>query len=330
MIKIIAIALPILLILSACGSQQDVFMPPTSARAADVQLILAVDLSLEPVFFSAAEDFAARASAISDGELSIHVEWLYNPSQALEHGDIQMAFLKSDDQSLPDIYFEAVSMPFLYSNYSHFTNIINNTRILNMITHGSLDSIEARPIAGFYRPANRLVTIWPLEEYHFLSEAMIALNPQSRSSDALQAIGATILPIYSPQERAELIMSGDIQGAEFTLAELLDIQWIGQELHVTDIGHDLSPVWLFADDDTLRSLTPLQRAYITESSAYLFNTIDGSFLAEDRRYRTSLEGYNFLFTGYFAPIRLEMLHRLESMPEYLVSSAQRFMLEVVN
>lgn len=283
------------LLLCACSTPQAIgespvplALPPdeTSARQTLVFLLASTE---DPLFREGAELFAEKVSLLTDGLLTIELRTSVDPVSDYRAGRGALIYLDSRRNSDFCTDFALLSTPLRYRDYESFSMALNSRKVSELLNDRLEQERATRLLAAFHQGSNCLVASQPLSGGALPADAedaeaappLAAVRPVPGVGEVLQASGLQVVVAADPHERLLLLEDASALVAEFTPAEMLEIDW--QDLAVYPIltGHSIAPRWLAIGSAAWSSLPANQQAAVQEAVACLFPVIDGGFLAEE-------------------------------------------------
>ena len=231
-----------------------------------------------------AERFAARVSELSGGMLEIEVQSGFPDHETVASGEADFAFLSNIQMAQANSLFGMLSLPFTYDDYNHMSIALNSEEMLTLLTD-RLAGTNLLPMMAHYNGTSCLVTnrgeLRVPSDFRDLAIAMRTDNAEKIRM--FEVLGARVLP-YSHTSLVpmlgqeveilpdDLTKPGDlvtIDTIEVDLEQALQLLSDPDSLYLIRTFHNLSPLWLVANQEAFASLSAWEQAVVREGLAGL-------------------------------------------------------------
>lgn len=321
--RLAALLCALLLVSCTAAPEQDVSAPaarPDIEPPARQSMIFLVDSGADAAYGEAAQLFADTVSSLTDGMFTVEVRRSVSAVADYHKGEGDLVFVDSRRDSGFSSDFAVLSEPLRYTDYDQFTMALNAQSLLGFLNDGLEDNgRNTTLLAAFYLGADYFVTARPLSR-----GGLAATQPEETEEDvdddseegdeerpvaALRSgsvmapfvAGMGLEPVIEPSLSTRLydLVDGSIVVAEFTLEELVRIDWQDSDLNLILSDHNMTPAWLAVSSERWAHLPEQYQAVVQETVAYLFPVVDGEFRArQDTQVALMREGGVTVDSGF--------------------------------
>lgn len=278
--------------------------------SADTRYIL-VEQGADPLLLEAAAYLAERLSG------GLAVEEARFPHKELHRDDVVLILLDGGAHSNWCSSFQLLSLPFLYTDYDHYTMALNSKPVQEHVAK-ELAGKNSVPLAAFYGGSDFLLSRVNLDDPASLvgtvvdgesfpdpeSIPLLLARSYSVNRAAYEKAGAMVQTEPSRSLRIQKLKENTAQIAEFSFAEPLSPSDLPiDELFFTRSWQSTRTYWLLADSGYYDSLSPSKRAELKEAVAALFPRIDKAILQKEDNVAKQLVDNRVILSRDFSKTR---------------------------
>jgi len=322
-LRLVATALAVLILLSACTTQPvhnmetlpAPFFPPVWEIQHSPEIVLAVYRNADNTLIEAARYFAGQIEARTNGGLTARVELTISPDTHLLTGQSQMALLTSRQQLEFCQPLAATATPFLYHSAHNFLMRANAGATMNVLEFSLRENHGLVPIAAFFQGAEHLlIDFSPGGYHHFLGTSILASPYQGAREPFTRLAGQDGQIDYydTSAERLESFLQSRTNVAQVSARDLTNTYYrFVEPAYLIVSYHDITPAWLIASAQFIDSLSPRWRAEITQLQADMSSRINSANQRSEEEILRELEDWvNLSVVHEFSHVRNRVLNTI--------------------